>query len=575
MTRLPGKSRARQGIRRWISAAAGAVALAAGLLTVGAPTASAAALTQVTGFGSNPGNLGMFAYAPDGLPTGRPLVVALHGCVQSASDYHSHSGWAQFADQYGFAVVYPQTTSANNSLSCFRWFDSAQSTRGNGEALSIKQMVDKAVAQYGSDTRRVYITGLSAGGGQAANLLADYPDVFAGGAIDSGLPAQCATAQAGASSCQNNDMGLTPAQWGTKVRNSYPGWTGPYPRVAIWQGSSDTTVKPVNGTELRDQWTNVWGIPQTPSSTQTLTGGTTLTQYNDANGKPAVQLYSISGMSHGLAVNPGTGTGQCGTTGAYYLKAICSSYYTAAFWGLDGSGTATLPAPTGLAVTGTTDTTASLSWSAVSGAASYKVYRGGALVGSATGTGYTDSGLTSSTAYAYTVAAVDSAGTVGAQSGAVTATTTGGGSTTLPAPTGLAVTGTTDTTASLSWSAVSGAASYKVYRGGALVGSATGTGYTDSGLTSSTAYAYTVAAVDSAGTVGAQSAAVTATTTGYTPQCFTANNYNQVVAGRAHTSGGYTYANGSNQNMGLYNLYVTHTLKETADGYYVISDSGC
>jgi hypothetical protein len=68
---------------------------------------------------------------------------------------------------------------------------------------------------------------------------------------------------------------------------------------------------------------------------------------------------------------------------------------------------------------------------------------------------------------------------------------------------------------------------------------------------------------------------VTATTTGYQPQCFTANNYNQVAAGRAHQSGGYTYANGSDQSMGLYNTFTTHTLEETAIGHYVIADSGC
>ncbi|BFV56482.1 hypothetical protein KCMC57_up15860 [Kitasatospora sp. CMC57] len=490
MTRPPSTPDPRSALRRRIAATAGALALAAGLLTAGAPLATAAGLTQVTGFGSNPGSLAMYEYAPAGLPTGAPLVVALHGCVQSASDYHSHSGWAQFADQYGFAVVYPQTNSANNALSCFRWFDPAQSSRGGGEALSVKQMVDKAVAQYGSDTHRIYVTGLSAGGGQAANLLADYPDVFAGGSIASGLPAQCATSQSAASGCQNNDQHLTPAQWGAKVRSSYPGYGGPYPRVAIWQGTGDSTVKPVNATELRDQWTDVRGIPQTASSTRSLPGGTTLSVYDDATGRPAVELYSIAGLGHGLAVDPGSGTGQCGSAGSYFLDSICSTYYTAAFWGLGGP--------------------------------------------------------------------VD-----------------GGGTTGLPAPTGLAVTGSTDTSVALSWSAVTGAASYRIYRNGAVVGAPSATAYTDTGLTSGTAYSYTVAAVDAAGTVGAASGAVTATTTGQAAQCFTTDNYHQVAAGRAHTGGGYTYANGSDQSMGLYNVFTTHTLRETSAGYYVLADGGC
>lgn len=154
---------------------------------------------------------------------------------------------------------------------------------------------------------------------------------------------------------------------------------------------------------------------------------------------------------------------------------------------------------------------------------------------------------------------------------------TGGGGGGLPAPAGLAVTGTTDTTVSLSWNAVTGAASYDVYRGGSKANSSavTGTTYTDGGLSPATSYGYTVAAVDGNGVVGAQSSSVSATTTGFTPKCYTANNYTHVTAGRAHDGGGYAYANGSNQNMGLDNVFYTHTLKQTDTNYYVISDTSC
>ncbi|MGW2342647.1 extracellular catalytic domain type 1 short-chain-length polyhydroxyalkanoate depolymerase [Streptomyces sp. NPDC001661] len=339
-------------LRRWVSAAVGALALTAGLLGT-APQASAAGLTPVTGFGTNPGNLSMYAYKPDTLPAGAPLVVALHGCTQSASDYYSHSGWPKFADSYGFAVLFPQTSSANNANSCFNWFQSGDSARGQGEALSVKQMVDKAVEQYGSDTKRVYVTGLSAGAGMTANLLAAYPDVFAGGSIDSGLPASCATSVSAAYTCMYSPPDKTPAQWGDLVRSAAPAGTTSWPRVAIWQGTADTTVAPANANELRDQWTNVWGIGQTPSRTENLTGGTTLSVYDDTAGRAAVEVYTISGMNHGLAVDPGSGAEQCGTTGTYYLDTICSSYHTARFWGLDdgadggGDAPGTLPPPTG------------------------------------------------------------------------------------------------------------------------------------------------------------------------------------------------------------------------------------
>lgn len=98
-------------------------------------------------------------------------------------------------------------------------------------------------------------------------------------------------------------------------------------------------------------------------------------------------------------------------------------------------GTATPPAtPTGLQVTGTTSSTAALSWTAVSGATSYNVYRNGTRVGSATSTSFTDSGLAASTTFSYAVTAVNGAGE-SARSATVSATTTAG-SPPPPPPTG-------------------------------------------------------------------------------------------------------------------------------------------
>jgi hypothetical protein len=86
------------------------------LAALPSPARAAATLTQVTGFGSNPGALRMYSYVPDGLPAGRPMIVALHGCTQSAADYYAHSGWPKYADAYSAALVLPEQTSANNGL---------------------------------------------------------------------------------------------------------------------------------------------------------------------------------------------------------------------------------------------------------------------------------------------------------------------------------------------------------------------------------------------------------------------------------------------------------------------------
>ncbi|GGW31595.1 chitinase [Streptomyces lucensis JCM 4490] len=102
-------------------------------------------------------------------------------------------------------------------------------------------------------------------------------------------------------------------------------------------------------------------------------------------------------------------------------------------YGPDGGGggdpAPTVPAaPTGLTVAGTTSSSVSLSWSAVSGATGYSVYRNGTKVTAVTGTSATVTGLTASTSYSFQVTATNAAGE-SAKSAAVSATTpgTGGG----------------------------------------------------------------------------------------------------------------------------------------------------
>jgi poly(3-hydroxybutyrate) depolymerase len=146
---------------------------------------------------------------------------------------------------------------------------------------------------------------------------------------------------------------------------------------------------------------------------------------------------------------------------------------------------------------------------------------------------------------------------------------------TLPAPTGVATSGATTSTMNIGWNAVTGAASYNVYRAGNKVNGVpvAATTYKDTGLAAGTTYSWTVKAVDGNGAEGPASASASGTTTGTAPPtatCFTSSNYTHTTAGRATTSGGYTYANGSMQNMGLWNTFTTTTLKMTGTNYYVI-----
>ena len=100
---------------------------------VGGP-APAAETRQVPGFTPNPGDLLMFEHVPDGLPPRSPLVVALHGCTQSATEFGDDSGWAGLAERQRFALLLPQQREANNADLCFDWFRDNDNRRGRGEA---------------------------------------------------------------------------------------------------------------------------------------------------------------------------------------------------------------------------------------------------------------------------------------------------------------------------------------------------------------------------------------------------------------------------------------------------------
>lgn len=145
----------------------------------------------------------------------------------------------------------------------------------------------------------------------------------------------------------------------------------------------------------------------------------------------------------------------------------------------------------------------------------------------------------------------------------------------LGAPTGVIASNATASSMTVSWNAVSGAASYNVYRNSNKTNAlpVTATSFADNGLTAATAYSWTVTAADANGAEGALSVAASGTTTGAAPPpatCFTASNYAHTTAGRAYVWWGYTYANGSDQSMGLWNIFTTKTLKMTGTDYYVV-----
>ena len=310
--------------------------------SVGTTSAAVSALEQVASFGTNPGKLNMYRYVPPSIGPNAPLVLALHGCTQGAADM-VNAGWNALADKYKFFVVYPETTATNNPYKCFNWAgiygDPTIMHRNQGENASIKQMVDKMAADFQIDTKRVYAMGFSAGAAEIPLLLSTWPDVFAAGVTFAGIPYDCAESVAGAYTCQKPGVDKAAADWGKLALAGDTGYAGPWPRVSIWQGTSDGTVDPSNTTQMMRQWTAVHGLPQTPSETDTVQGYPHAV-YKDASGVVQVETYAITGKDHGTFIDPTNGCGTAAST--YFIDAkICGVEYAAKFFGLEG------PAATG------------------------------------------------------------------------------------------------------------------------------------------------------------------------------------------------------------------------------------
>lgn len=288
-------------------------------------------LAEVHEFGSNPGALRMFKYVPE-----RPnsaLVVVLHGSSQTAASYDLGAGWSTLADRYGFVLLLPQQQIANNPNNGFNWFLLGDIERGRGEALSICQMIETMIAAHRIDRRRVFITGLSAGGAMACVMLAAYPELFAAGAVIAGLPYGTATNVNEALESMVHVRARSAREWGDLVRAASP-HRGPWPRISVWHGSADPVVRPENADEIAKQWIDLHGLDHEPTGEE-LVDGYPRRVWRNRMGDDAIESYTIPGMAHGAPLATGNGEQHCGAPGAFLLDVgISSSYHIAKFWGL-------------------------------------------------------------------------------------------------------------------------------------------------------------------------------------------------------------------------------------------------
>jgi len=222
-----------------------------------------------------------------------------------------------------------------------------------------------------------------------------------------------------------------------------------------------------------------------------------------------------------LFVN-GIQVGSSLTTSYLFSGLSCQTAYTLGVAAADAAGNASPVAttiaqtaacsdtqppstPAGLATSGLGQTSVTLSWSASTdnvGVAGYRLFLNGSQVGSSNSTNYSFTGLTCGTSYTLGVAAYDAAGNLSGTATAQKSTTACPDTQPPSTPSGLGTSSVTQTSMNLSWNASSdnvGVIGYRLYVNGSLVGTATSTSYSFTGLTCGASYTLGVAAYDAAG----------------------------------------------------------------------------
>lgn len=275
--------------------------LSALLLTV-ASSASAllSTLQEVTNFGPNPTNTQMFVYKPPVLAKNPPLVVVVHWCSGTAQAIFSGSNWADWADKYGFVAIYPDAPASDGCWDVHS--DETLKHDAGGDSLGIASQIRYAISTYGLDKNQVYVTGISSGAMMTNVLAGAYPDLFKAGVAYAGVPYACfAGPYAWNSDCSTGVLTKTAQQWGDLVRAGYPGYAGARPKLQLWHGTNDEALNYHNFGEAIKQWTNVFGLSVTPTTTSTNTPVSpwTKTTYGTAG---QLEGYSGANITHSLPV---------------------------------------------------------------------------------------------------------------------------------------------------------------------------------------------------------------------------------------------------------------------------------
>lgn len=249
-------------------------------------------------------------HIPAGLTGAAPMVVVLHGCAQDAGAMRELTRFDQLADKEGFVVVFPEQPVSANIQRCWNWFLPSNQDRNSGEALILGSIVQEVQSHVLIDSKRVHVTGLSAGGAMAVVLASTWPDLFASVGVASGC------AFKGTPCLQKPTSEPVDALAGYVV--SAMGWEKTLIPMIAMQGDLDTTVPPQNLPILMGQWLMAadkidddmvnGSISSTPSAQEkgTSQGGLAydIERYAGPSGSIFAETWLVHGMEHAWSGGP-------------------------------------------------------------------------------------------------------------------------------------------------------------------------------------------------------------------------------------------------------------------------------
>lgn len=129
-------------------------------------------------------------YIPAQLPANAPLLLVLHGSLQTIADMRAFTGYQfeRLADQHGFIVVYPQGFE-NNWNDCRLAADYPARAQNIDDQGLIAALIQRFADEHGADPRRAFLAGYSNGGQLGLRIALEQPQLLAGvAAIAANLP---------------------------------------------------------------------------------------------------------------------------------------------------------------------------------------------------------------------------------------------------------------------------------------------------------------------------------------------------------------------------------------------------